>query len=294
MKASRFRWLVPAAFRPVVARCYVGAVNRLLDSADRVRASLGIDPLTPPRNYVFVGGGGYKQVGREFRNHFIELGGLKPEHHVLDVGCGIGRMAVPLTSYLDSQAQYRGFDIVKKGVEWCQQTITPRFPNFQFRHADVYSKHYNPDAACRSSEYRFPYPDGSFDFVFLTSVFTHMMHAGVENYMAEIARVTRPGGRLFATWFLLNDEANRLLDMEGSPAQFHYAVEGFAKTECRTTHADDPEAAVAFHESVARDLIGRHGFRIVKPIHFGVWCGREHGLSYQDIVVATRINQDSQ
>jgi 2-polyprenyl-3-methyl-5-hydroxy-6-metoxy-1,4-benzoquinol methylase len=73
--------------------------------------------MVPPRTmYHFVGDGDYKAVGMEFRNLFTQYGGLKPEHRVLDVGCGIGRMAVPLTEYLSGPGEYRGFDIVKKGV----------------------------------------------------------------------------------------------------------------------------------------------------------------------------------
>ncbi len=58
------------------------------------------DRLTPPGWRNFVGGGDFKVIGNEFFRYFVEIGGLKPHEKVLEVGCGIGRMAVPLMGYL--------------------------------------------------------------------------------------------------------------------------------------------------------------------------------------------------
>ena len=64
---------------------------------------------------------------------------------------------------------------MKSQVDWAQRTITARYPNFTFQNADIFNKWYNPGGAFAASEYRFPYDDESFDFIFLTSVFTHML-----------------------------------------------------------------------------------------------------------------------
>lgn len=140
--------------------------------------------MIPPKSLSFVGKGDFEKIGREFRQHFIALAGLRPEHRVLDVGCGIGRMAIPLTEYLSPAGGYWGFDIVRKGIDWCSERITPKFPNFQFRHSDVYNQHYNPGGTVRACDYRFPFEDNFFDFVFLTSVFTHMVPADLEAAIA--------------------------------------------------------------------------------------------------------------
>lgn len=118
---------------------------------------------------------------------------------MLDVGCGSGRMALPLTGYLNSEGRYAGFDISQKAIAWCQEHITSAHPNFQFEVSDIYNSLYNPKGKYQSLDFRFPYPDASFDVVFLTSVFTHMFPPDVEHYLDEISRVLKPGGRCLCT-----------------------------------------------------------------------------------------------
>ena len=81
----------------------------------------------PDPDSIFVGDGNFQAVGAEFLGHFIRKGGLRPDSRVLDIGCGIGRMAVPLTQYLDTATgSYRGIDPVAGGINWCRQTISRR------------------------------------------------------------------------------------------------------------------------------------------------------------------------
>jgi len=106
--------------------------------------------------------------------------GLRPEHRVLDIGSGIGNLALGLTGYL--QGGYDGVEIHPEAVAWCQRAITPRYPAFRFHRVDVASRAYNPAGVARASDYRFPFADRTFDFVFLSSVFTHMFPSDVEHY----------------------------------------------------------------------------------------------------------------
>jgi SAM-dependent methyltransferase len=239
--------------------------------------------MIPARTKNFVGGADYKATGLEFKDLFIRYGGLKPQHRVLDVGCGIGRMAAPLTGYLSAGGEYQGFDIVKMGITWCQKNITPRFPNFHFLHSDVRNRYYNPDGVYEASSYKFPYEDGSFDFVFLTSVFTHMFPRDLENYSKEISRVLKRGGTAFVTMFLLNEESRDLIQKQLSNQNFIYPLDG-----CVTAEPENPEAKLAFDEEYVRSLFSGFGLFIREPIHYGSWCGRKEYLNYQDIVIATK------
>jgi SAM-dependent methyltransferase len=239
--------------------------------------------LAPPKGLVAVGPGDWDAIGREFLDYFVRFADLRPDERVLDVGCGIGRIAVPLTRYLSDEGSYEGFDVVARGIAWAQRHITPRYPNFRFQVADVHNQTYNPTGRQSADRYTFPFPDASFDFVFMTSVFTHMLPGEVERYLRETARVLRPGGRCLITWFLLDDESRRLLE-EGRTL--------IAFPEDRGTHRlmdpKLPEENVAYDVEEARRLYAACGLTIREPIRGGFWAGRAAPTSYQDFVVAEK------
>lgn len=215
-------------------------------------------------------------------NYFKDLYHLKENEHVLDIGCGIGRLALPLSSYLSIERRYEGFDIVPEAIEWDKKYITSEFPNFNFTLAEVYNKYYNKTAKITSDLYKFPYANESFDFVFLTSIFTHMRPKEIENYMYEISRVLRKNGRCLITCYLLNNETQYLMNSGKSAINFKFNFGGFASNNVET-----PESAIALPENFLLRLFEKNNLDIVKPIHYGNWCGRTNFLSFQDIVIAS-------
>jgi SAM-dependent methyltransferase len=58
-----------------------------------------------------------------------------------------------------------------------------------------------------------PYADGTFDFLYAFSVFTHLSAQLAEQWMAELRRVVKPGGLI---WFTIHGESysDQLLDEE--------------------------------------------------------------------------------
>jgi SAM-dependent methyltransferase len=207
--------------------------------------------------------------------------GLEPEGKVLDVGCGAGRLAFGLLEYLDSGGGYEGLDVDAESIGWAQRNISPKHPNFRFRVADVRNRQYNPDGGLQAGGYRFPYDDGTFDVAFLHSVFTHLLPADLENYLREIARVLKPGGRSHISYYLLNEEAAGLAAKTGAGPDFRYDFGVY-----RSINAETPEYSVAYDEAFIRDLYPRCGHILMEPVHHGNWCGREGVRNYQDIVVA--------
>lgn len=136
--------------------------------------------------------------GRRWVRYFRDVGRLRPDEDVLDVGCGVGRIAIPLSEYL-THGTYEGMDVAEERVAWCQENISSGRANFRFQRADVLNRASNPDGSQRGSDYTFPYEDASFDFIWLISVFTHMLPDDVRRYLDEIRRVLRPGGRSLIT-----------------------------------------------------------------------------------------------
>ena len=241
--------------------------------------------MTPPKGLVAVGPGPHDAIGREFLDYFIRLADLKPEDRVLDVGSGVGRIAAPLTEYLSPRGSYEGFDIVSGGIEWCQKNITPRFPNFRFQVADIYNRTYHPAGTQRAEEYAFPYPDESFDFVFMTSVVTHLLPDAVERYLEEAARVLKAGRACLITWFLLTDESRQLMQEGRASMEFPFDRGGY-----RIMNESMPEMNVAYDEAFVRRAYQHAGLQIREPLQWGGWCGRTEHLSAQDVVIAVKTD----
>lgn len=246
-----------------------------------------VDAVPPQALMTLVGSttaDDFARVGREFRDYLIEYAGLLPSHDVLDIGCGSGRMARQLTAYLDGGGSYTGVDVVPELIGWCEDNIASKHPNFRFHRVDVCNAFYNPGGAVSDSSFEMPFESSSFDLVFLASVFTHMKPSGVEAYLAEIARVLRPGGRLLATFFL-NNLQSRSTTARGLSAIDFDVDRGIYRTSSTQPVA---EAAVSYAEDHVLALLRANNLRISDEPRYGSWCGRRDYLSFQDIVIAEK------
>lgn len=264
-----------------------------LDARDAIRGDR--DPLLPPRRLGLPGQG--RAIGRRVRDvALVDAAGLEPTHRVLDVGCGPGRNAAPLTRYLD-RGSYEGFDVMPEAIAWAQRRITPRHPAFRFELIDLRNASYNPSGAVPAAEFRFPYPDESFDVVFAISVYTHLRPFETEHYLRETARVLKPGGRTASSFFLLNEESERLLAARPNerrlagvaPRQLPHEVSDERGWRFRVRQREHPERELALYEEDAIAMHERAGLRL-KEVRGGHWCGRDSGPNAlgQDLIVASQ------
>jgi SAM-dependent methyltransferase len=231
-----------------------------------------IASMIPPQERIFVGGGDFLEVGTHYLNLFKKFG-LKPHHRVLDIGCGIGRMAVPMTQYLDAAGRYDGFDIREDGVQWCRERISTQYPSFRFEHTPLRNSMYLPDSAQDASGFRFPYPSGSFDFAIATSVFTHLQEPVVCRYLDEINRVLKPRGRIAATFFLFAQDSRPHATREENGLHFPHHCGHY-----RVQLQDNPDAAIAYQESWVTAQFERRGLQVRWPISY----------EFQDVIVAEK------
>jgi SAM-dependent methyltransferase len=219
--------------------------------------------LLPPRRLRSEVPGDFKKVGPEFLGHLIELGGLRPEHRLLDVGCGPGRMAIPLTGYLKEPGGYEGVDTWPEAVAWCSAKITPRFSNFHF---SVLASATGIDDPWRSirpeqgEQITFPCDPSSFDFAIVCAI-SKLSGATFQRFVLEAGRSLRQGGCYVGTCFVVP---------AARPTEPH---------------------PVTFTEEELHALFGHAGMEI-EVIHPGSWNGHPNPLSYQDLIIARKTASD--
>jgi ubiquinone/menaquinone biosynthesis C-methylase UbiE len=100
---------------------------------------------------------------------------------ILDVGCGIGTAEVKLSRLRLTQVDFVAVDLLTDRVIAAQTAARSHNINAHFAAAD----------ACR-----LPFPDATFDSTFCVAVLQHI--SDVKGAVVEMARVTRPGGRIVA------------------------------------------------------------------------------------------------
>jgi len=202
----------------------------------------------------------YQKTGRDQLEFFIELAGLQRSDRFLDIACGVGRLAVPLATFLDEKGSYDGFDIKEDLIDWCNRNIAARRPNFHFKIANVATS-WNPDRPIPVDKYNFPYDNASFDFAYAGSIFTHILPDGARNYLRQTARVLRPGGRFVSTWLVYNQRSAQLTSTEESVKKnWNYDHGDF-----RVKSEEIPETSVAYNEAKIRQMYAEAGFEILEP-----------------------------
>lgn len=180
----------------VLAR--VGLLGPVLRARDRqlARRALRRDPQVaaadgfalPPAELIaqvggvvspeaFLAGGA---VGREVVTSALARNGvaLSQLDALLDFGVGCGRVA---RHWAGLDCEIHGCDYNPVLVEWCRRNLP----------------HVRP--AVNRLDPPLPYGDGRFGLVYALSIFTHLNEAQQRAWIAELRRVTRPGGHVLFT-----------------------------------------------------------------------------------------------
>ncbi len=226
--------------------------------------------------------GPFRESGDEFFAYLCDYGQIAPHHRILDIGCGMGRLARPLTAFLDpTKGRYEGFDIDASNVRWCSRHYVSH-PNFDFQRANIYNKMYNPKATVQAQAFTFPYPDASFDFAFASSVFTHMPLPAVAHYLEETARVLAPGARALLTLYIWNPES------QASVAQGKSALPFRPHSDLIVINPVVPEAAIALPQEGWDQAVRDASLEQVGDVLWGNWCGRTPFTTYQDMAIVRK------
>lgn len=121
--------------------------------------------------------------GREsrYREHLLDLAGLKSGQRVLDIGSGTGTLALAAAKRLAPGGVVYGVDVSPKMVAAARRKA-------RRKGLDV-SVHFSASDATALS-----FADGMFDAVLVTTVLHMVPEAERATVLREIARILRPGG----------------------------------------------------------------------------------------------------
>lgn len=231
-----------------------------------------------------VGPGDFYKVGQEIVAKLKQLAGLGPSSRVLDIGCGPGRVAWPLARELGPDGSYDGFDTARAYIDWCANGLALDPQRVRFHHFDIYNSAYNPTGTINGEQLVFPWPDHTFTLAIATSLFTHLSAAGTVNYLREIARTLAPGGRVFASFFVLDDDSLQVIKQRDTYPRFTDVIE-----HGRVADPDSPDAAIAFDIDWLHQLFLSAGYTLEAYVR-GYWRDHEESkdVLYQDLVVARK------
>lgn len=148
-------------------------------------------PMPPPDLMVGVAGTPNREwfsaSGRRnadlFRSVAARHGMVLGDHRVVvDLGCGCGRIARWLApEVIGGQGRFLGFDIDRRMATWCDANLPGDY---------VHSQLLPPLAS----------PAVSADVLYAYSVLTHLRELTATRWLAEIARILRPGGLALLTF----------------------------------------------------------------------------------------------
>ncbi|HWC32070.1 MAG TPA: class I SAM-dependent methyltransferase [Actinomycetota bacterium] len=180
-------------------------------------------------------GGLWDEVGRlQFR--FLVEEGLRPDHDLVDIGCGSLRGGVHFVEYLE-RGRYAGVDVDerllvagreelrRRGLEGKEPLLVP------------------------TGDFDLPSLGRRFDFALAQSLFTHLPINDIIRCLVRVDDVLEPGGRFYATFFE-NPDGKRNVDPISHPTvdlpellsyfdrdPFHYDVDTF-RWMCESTRLE--------------------------------------------------------
>ena len=245
--------------------------NRIInsDSAPHLTISssnIPVDPLDPACSSSFF------QPGQQFCNYLTQVGKLKKTDRVLEIGFGVGSLALALNKYLQSSGSYSGLDTDKNCVDWCRSKISSINSNFDFK--------YFPEG-CQTIP--FPYDNNSFDFVFSSIAFTSLSIDDAKYYLEEISRVLKVGGKCLILCFLWNPCIELLIRDGRCPIK---TTDNLG--ECRNIHNSIREKAICYGESCVFQWHENNYLSIIE-INYGNWSSSSTETNYQDYILSQKI-----
>jgi SAM-dependent methyltransferase len=214
----------------------------------------------------------FETIGKALLGNYQRHVPFSPEANVVDVGCGLGRLAFQLLEFLSVRGRYAGIDVSLDSILWCRRNLSLTHPNFSFYHVDAFSEVYNPFGRFSTTELQLPVPDRSADRIFAGSLFTHLLEDEVIQCLREFRRILRPDGFVYTSFFLYSREALESAKVNRKTSW----VPAFATELGDGVYGNDAEykrSAVAFTDQAMRRMIAKAELELDRPYLRGWWSG---------------------
>jgi ubiquinone/menaquinone biosynthesis C-methylase UbiE len=244
----------------------------------------------PPQDYMQIIGShdaDHFTSNMSFLSHEI-LSRCKanPESSVLDIGCGCGRMALPMTRYLNHHGKFTGIDVWKEGIDWCTENISSVLDNCKFYTVPSKNNYYFSDVVSdEANSYRLDFlSDKSIDVAFAVSLFTHLRYRDALDYLKEIGRLLQPRGIAYVTCFIVDTYFFRFVKATGN----HKAVtESASERGCFYAYSHQDFFA-GFTMEVWNRMLKESGLWAI-CYETGTWADKPGGRMYQDTFVLGKL-----
>tara|TARA_R110002111_G_scaffold241912_3_gene303792 strand:- start:3149 stop:3829 length:681 start_codon:yes stop_codon:yes gene_type:complete len=181
----------------------------------------------------------------------LEQGHVRLDSDIVEIGCGCGRLTRQIAEYRLRgsiySGKYLGIDIDKEMIDWCEAHFDDRF---EFALSTHGSTSYIPSDE-KTGAYSIPRDDRSVDYVYGTSLLTHLLEAEMVNYLAESARILRPRSWIYLSCFAV-DRATR---HAGSRHTFQHRI-----ANAYVESMAQPQAAVAYQSDFLVESALNAGF----------------------------------
>jgi SAM-dependent methyltransferase len=231
---------------------------------------MGYSVLVPPESLrlgigPFADGQAFLESGRETVRLAERISQLRPDQSLLDVGCGCGRIALALQSFLSATGSYVGFDLNKSCIDWCTFNISMQDRRFTFLHYDLLSSSYNPNGSVPPAILEFPQRE-QFDLVIMSAVITHMYPEEIENYVRNLRVSLATNGRALISALLMNQEGRDAVKSRSTIFDFTHRV----GDTCWTFDPARPLDGISCDLDWFLNLLNFNGFE-VETLEYGTW-----------------------
>lgn len=154
-------------------------------------------------------GGAWDEIG-PLQCDYLVAQGLRPDHRLIDVGCGAMRGGIHFARYLDV-GNYYGIDVNDTYIEAARRIEMPaagvadRVPDSNLKVTGTFDANFGV----------------GFDYAIAQSVFTHLPMNYIRLCLSQLAKVMVPGGTLYATFFEVPDDHPYDLDFRQDTVTTH-------------------------------------------------------------------------